>query len=382
MTRLLVTGGAGFIGSNFTRMAVKRGHDIVVLDKLTYAGNKENLRDLLDAKKIDFVKGDVCDRGLMDRLARQADAVVHFAAETHVDRSILEAGTFVQTDVLGTFSVLEACRKVDVDRLLHISTDEVYGEAVGAPCREDATLRPKSPYAASKAGADRLAFSYFATYGLPVVISRCTNNYGPYQHPEKLIPLFLTNALENKPLPVYGTGKNTRDWIHVDDHCVALDRLLGAKGVNGEVFNIGAAEEHSVNQIAAAILKILGKPKGLLKTVPDRPGHVRRHAVDTGKIRTRLNWKPSRSFAEGLKETVRWYCEHEAWWKLIKSGDFRKYYEVQYRGLRRHRLLSTRAAEDDRRGGKGLQAGHSNSVRSDAGSYQPSSETNQRVESE
>src|SRR6267378_5601078 len=218
MTRLLVTGGAGFIGSNFTRRAVEQGHDVVVLDKLTYAGNQENLRDLLDAKKIDFVKGDVCDRGLVDRLAKQAEAVVHFAAETHVDRSILEAGDFVQTDVVGTYSVLEACRKADVDRMVHISTDEVYGEAEGGPCREDAPLMPKSPYAASKAGADRLAFSYFATYGLPVVISRCTNNYGPYQHPEKLIPLFVTNALEDKPLPVYGTGKNTRDWIHVDDH--------------------------------------------------------------------------------------------------------------------------------------------------------------------
>jgi dTDP-glucose 4,6-dehydratase len=333
MTRLLVTGGAGFIGSNFTRRAVKRGHDVVVLDKLTYAGNTENLRDLLDAKKIGFVKGDVCDRGVVDGLAKQADAVVHFAAETHVDRSILEAGTFVQTDVVGTFSILEACRKADVGRFVHVSTDEIYGEAEGDPCREDAPLMPKSPYAASKAGADRLAFSYFATYGLPVVISRCTNNYGPYQHPEKLIPLFVSNALEDKPLPVYGTGNNTRDWIHVDDHCAALDRLLEANGVEGEVFNIGASEEHSVNEIAATILKTLGKPKALLKTVTDRPGHVRRHAVDSTKIRSRLGWKPSKSFAEGLQETVRWYRENEAWWKRIKSGDFQEYYSVQYGGL-------------------------------------------------
>jgi len=333
MTRLLVTGGAGFIGSNFTRRAVGQGHDVVLLDKLTYAGNKENLRDLLDAKKIEFVKGDVCDRGLVERLAKQAEAVVHFAAETHVDRSILEAGEFVQTDVVGTFSVLEACRKAEVSRVVHISTDEVYGEAEGGPCREDAPLMPKSPYAASKAGADRLAFSYFATYGLPVVISRCTNNYGPYQHPEKLIPLFVTNALESKPLPVYGSGKNTRDWIHVDDHCAALDRLLEANGVEGEVFNIGASEEHSVNEIAAAILKTVGKPKSLMKTVADRPGHVRRHAVDTTKIRAKLHWKPSRSFADGLKETVHWYREHEAWWKAIKSRDFREYYEIPNRGL-------------------------------------------------
>ena len=333
MTRLLVTGGAGFIGSNFTRRAVGQGHDVVVLDKLTYAGNKENLRDLLDAQKVDFVKGDVCDRDLVDRLAKDADAVVHFAAETHVDRSILEAGDFVQTDVVGTFSVLEACRKGDVKRLVFISTDEVYGEAEDGPCREDAPLMPKSPYAASKAGADRLAFSYFATYGLPVVISRCTNNYGPYQHPEKLIPLFVTNALEDKPLPVYGTGKNTRDWIHVDDHCAALDRLLEAKGVAGEVFNIGASEEHSVNEIASAILKTLGKPKSLLKAVPDRPGHVQRHAVDAARIRSKLHWKPSRSFAEGLEETIRWYTEHAPWWKAAKSAGFQEYYSAQYRGL-------------------------------------------------
>jgi len=323
MTRLLVTGGAGFIGSNFTRRAVGQGHDVVVLDKLTYAGNKENLRDLLDAKKIRFVKGDVCDQGLVADLAAQADAVVHFAAETHVDRSILEAGNFVQTDVVGTFSVLEGCRKTNVDRVIQISTDEVYGEAEGNPCREDAPLMPKSPYAASKAGADRLAYSYFATYGLPVVISRCTNNYGPYQHPEKLIPLFVTNALEDKPLPVYGTGKNTRDWIHVDDHCAALDLLLEAKGVEGEVFNIGASEEYSVNEIGTAILNTLGKPKTLLKSVADRPGHVRRHAVETKKIRSKLGWKPSRSFTQGLTETVQWYREHEAWWKPIKAGSYR-----------------------------------------------------------
>jgi len=332
MTRLLVTGGAGFIGSNFTRRAVGQGHDVVVLDKLTYAGNKENLRDLLDAKKIRFVKGDVCDQGLVADLAAQADAVVHFAAETHVDRSILEAGNFVQTDVVGTFSVLEGCRKTNVDRVIQISTDEVYGEAEGNPCREDAPLMPKSPYAASKAGADRLAYSYFATYGLPVVISRCTNNYGPYQHPEKLIPLFVTNALEDKPLPVYGTGKNTRDWIHVDDHCAALDLLLEAKGVEGEVFNIGASEEYSVNDIGTAILNALGKPKTLLKSVADRPGHVRRHAVETKKIRSKLGWKPSRSFTQGLTETMQWYREHEAWWKPIKAGSYRDYHSAQHHG--------------------------------------------------
>src|SRR5881396_1555400 len=334
MTRLVVTGGMGFIGSCFVRRRLATGKDeVVVVDKLTYAGNPNNLKDYKDDRNLTFVQGDVCDRKLMDRITKSAEALVHFAAETHVDRSILEAGDFVRTDVIGTWSVLEACRKNDVQRVHHISTDEVYGEAADRPSTELDPLMPKSPYAASKAGADRLAFSYFTTYGLPVVISRCTNNYGPYQHPEKLIPLFVTNALEDTPLPVYGTGKNTRDWIHVDDHCAALDRLLEANGVEGEVFNIGASEEHSVNEIAAAILKTVGKPKSLMKTVADRPGHVRRHAVDTTKIRAKLHWKPSRSFADGLKETVHWYREHEAWWKAIKSRDFREYYEIPNRGL-------------------------------------------------
>src|SRR5437870_6915820 len=334
MARLVVTGGMGFIGSCFVRRRLATGKDeVVVVDKLTYAGNPNNLKDYKDDRNLTFVQGDVCDRKLMDRITKSAEALVHFAAETHVDRSILEAGDFVRTDVMGTWSVLEACRKNDVKRVCHISTDEVYGEAADRPSTESDPLMPKSPYAASKAGADRLAFSYFATYGLPVVISRCTNNYGPYQHPEKLIPLFVTNALEDKPLPIYGSGKNTRDWIHVEDHCAALDRLLEAKGIEGEVFNIGASAEHSVNEIAAAILKALEKPKSLIRMVPDRPGHVQRHAVDSAKIRSKLHWKPSRSFADGLTETVRWYREHESWWKPVKSGDFKKYYEVQYRGI-------------------------------------------------
>src|SRR3989454_9058263 len=334
MTRLVVTGGMGFIGSCFVRRRLATGKDeVVVVDKLTYAGNPNNLKDYKDDRNLTFVQGDVCDRKLMDRITKAADALVHFAAETHVDRSILEAGDFVRTDVIGTWSVLEACRKNDVKRVCHISTDEVYGEAADRPSTESDPLMPKSPYAASKAGADRLAFSYFTTYGLPVVISRCTNNYGPYQHPEKLIPLFVMNALEDKPLPVYGSGKNTRDWIHVDDHCAALEGLLGAKGVEGEAFNIGASEEHSVNEIAAAILKTLGKPKSLLKTVPDRPGHVQRHAVDAARIRSKLHWKPSRSFAEGLEETIRWYTEHAPWWKAAKSAGFQEYYSAQYRGL-------------------------------------------------
>lgn len=334
MARLVVTGGMGFVGSAFVRQRLRSTKDeIVAVDKLTYAGNANNLKDFTNDPRLAFVKGDICDRALMDRVTKHADAVVHFAAETHVDRSILDAGTFVTTDVVGTFSVLEACRKAEVPRVLHISTDEVYGEAGDRPCGEDAPLMPRSPYAASKAGADRLVYSYFATYGLPVVISRCTNNYGPYQHPEKLIPLFVTNALEDKPLPVYGTGRNTRDWIHVDDHCTALDRLLEASGVEGEVFNIGTSEEHSVHEIGTDVLRILGKPASLLKEVEDRPGNVQRHAVDWTKIRTRLDWKPARSFEDGLKETVAWYRENAWWWKPVKEGAFKDYYAVQYRGL-------------------------------------------------
>jgi dTDP-glucose 4,6-dehydratase len=334
MARLVVTGGMGFIGSNFVRRRLASKQDeVLVIDKLTYAGNPNNLKEFKDDPRLTFVHGDVCDRALMDRVVRGADAVIHFAAETHVDRSILDAGSFILTDVVGTYSVLEACRKADIARLVHISTDEVYGEAGDVACTEDATLRPKSPYAASKAGADRLVWSYFTTYGLPAVISRCTNNYGPYQHPEKLIPLFVTNALEDKPLPMYGDGSNSRDWIYVDDHCEALDRLLAAQGVEGEVFNIGAGQERDVRTVGTAILETLGKPPTLLRSVADRPGNVERHAVDWTKIRTRLGWTPSRTFEAGLRETIEWYRRSPEWWKPIKSGEFRAYYQVQYRGL-------------------------------------------------
>lgn len=333
MARLVVTGGMGFIGSAFVRRRLAAKDDeVIVVDKLSYAGNPNNLKDHKDDPRLTFVHGDICDRRLMDGVVKDADAVVHFAAETHVDRSILDAGSFVVTDVVGTYSVLEACRKADVARLLHISTDEVYGEAGDAPCRESAPLMPKSPYAASKAGADRLAWSYHATYGLPVVISRCTNNYGPYQHVEKLLPLFVTNALEDRPLPMYGTGRNSRDWIHVEDHCAALDALLAARGVEGEVFNLGAGQERDVRAIGDAILRLLGKSASLLHAVEDRPGHVLRHAVNWDKARSRLGWAPARTFEEGLRETVEWYRTNEWWWKPVKSGAFKDYYQVQYRG--------------------------------------------------
>src|SRR5256712_4194648 len=333
MARLVVTGGMGFIGSCFVRRRLAAGKDeVVVVDKLTYAGNPNNLKEYKDDGNLTFVQGDVCDRKLMDRVTKSADALVHFAAETHVDRSILEAGDFVRTDVMGTWSVLEACRKNDVKRVCHISTDEVYGEAPGRPSMESDPLMPKSPYAASKAGADRLAFSYFTTYGLPVVISRCANNYGAYQHPEKLIPLFVTNALEDTPLPVYGSGKNTRDWVHVEDHCAALDLLLKADGVQGEAFNIGASGEQSILQIGEAILGTLAKPKSLLQHVGDRPGHVVRHAVDWTKLRGAIGWTPKTPFAIGLRQTVDWYRANAWWWRPIRTGAFHDYYEVQYRG--------------------------------------------------
>lgn len=340
MKQILVTGGCGFIGSNFARYMLRQHPDytIVNLDKLTYAGNPENLRDVEHLPTYKFVHGDIADRTLVESLMKDADAVVHFAAETHVDRSIMDAGSFITTDVHGTFVLLEAARKFPVQRFIHISTDEVYGtamspEGVSRPSLETDALMPLSPYAASKAGADRLAFSYWATHNVPVIISRCSNNYGPYQYPEKLIPLFVTNALDNIPLPVYGDGKNTRDWIFVEDHCRAIDTLLHSSGYDGEVFNIGASQEFSVLQITDLILKTLGKPASLLQYVKDRAGHVPRHAVDSSKFANTFKWNPTTDFAAMLEKTVTWYVEHESWWRRIKEQDasYRKYYEEQYR---------------------------------------------------
>jgi len=323
---ILVTGGAGFIGSNFARLAVRKGHDVLVFDKLTYAGNMENIRDLLDPGKIEFVQGDVCDARAVREAVRGCDGIVHFAAATHV-------GTFVQTDVVGTYVVLEAARQENVGRVVHISTDELYGESGPKPSREDSPLWPKSPYAASKAGADRLAYSYHATYDLPVVITRCVNNYGPYQHPEKAIPLFTICALVGHPLPVYGSGRNRREWIHVDDHTEALLAVLRAKGLEGETFNIGTGERKSTLEIAQAVVDAVGKPRGLISRVADRPGHVKSHAVDSGKIRRRIGWKPTRRFAAGLPEAVRWFVEHPAWWRKTVTDAGRAYFEERYPGL-------------------------------------------------
>jgi dTDP-glucose 4,6-dehydratase len=333
--RLLVTGGAGFIGSNFVKYILRRYGDVEVvnLDKLTYAGNPDNLKEVEDDPRYTFVKGDICDRDIVVKTAEGCDCIINFAAETHVDRSIGDPASFIMTDVYGTYVLLEATRELKIPRFIQISTDEVYGDAGQTPSREDSPLMPQSPYAASKAGADRLAYSYYVTYGAPVVITRCSNNYGPNQYPEKMVSLFVTNALDDRPLPVYGTGKNTRDWIHALDHARALDMVMNAEGIDGEVFNIGTGTELSVLEMADLILEALGKPKSLVRMVEDRPGHVRRHAVDTKKITSRLGWKPEVDFGQGILDTVKWYAENRWWWEKIKSGEFKEYYRRMYAGL-------------------------------------------------
>jgi dTDP-glucose 4,6-dehydratase len=317
-----ITGGAGFIGANFTRHILATMPDlrVVVFDKLTYAGNRANLSAIEDDPRFRFVQGDICDEAAVRSAMAGCAWVVNFAAETHVDRSIVEPGAFIRTDVQGTYVLLEAARDLGVQRFIQISTDEVYGnaespEGVSRPSLETDALKPLSPYAASKAGADRLAFSYWATYGLPVIVTRCSNNYGPFQYPEKQLPLFITNALADRPLPVYGDGRNTRDWIHVDDHATALEAILTAADdlVLGEVFNIGSSQETNIIDNANSILQLLGKPLDLIAFVPDRLGHVRRHAVDAGKLRRQLGWEPTVRFNDGLAATVAWYREHPQW---------------------------------------------------------------------
>jgi dTDP-glucose 4,6-dehydratase len=331
MKRILVTGGAGFIGSHFVKHALQHHPDwrIVNLDKLSYAGNLDNLADLPEPDRHEFVKGDIADRELVERLWQHGfDMVVNFAAETHVDRSILWADQFIKTDVLGTFVLLEAARQFGVRRFVQISTDEVYGSIERGSFTEDSPLNPRNPYSASKAGADRLAFAYFATHNLPVIITRCSNNFGPNQHPEKFIPLFITNALEDQPLPLYGDGCQVRDWIHVADHCAALDFLI-ARGEPGQTYNIAGGNEIQNIAIARAILQRLGKPESLIRFVADRPGHDRRYSLEAGKL-ARLGWKPSREFHAALAETIDWYAANESWWRKIKSGEFKQYYRRQY----------------------------------------------------
>ena len=329
--RVLVTGGAGFIGSNFVHrlLAKHPGAHAVVLDALTYAGRRENL-DGLPPSRVTFVHGDIRSPHDVARAMSGCDLVVNFAAESHVDRSIETPGEFIQTDVYGVFVLCEEARRAGVKRFIQVSTDEVYGEVLEGHSTEDWPLNPRSPYAASKAGGDRLAYAYWCTYGLPVVVTRCSNNYGPRQYPEKLVPLFVTNAIEDQPLPVYGTGRNKRDWLHVDDHCDALLALLEQPGVEGETFNIGAQHELDVLTITDTLLSLLGKPKSLVRFVEDRPGHDRRYAVDSGKLTRVTGWKPAIPFADGIRGTVEWFRANEAWWRSIKSGEFRAYYERMY----------------------------------------------------
>jgi dTDP-glucose 4,6-dehydratase len=331
--RILVTGGAGFIGSNFVRHVARTQPDwqIVVLDKLTYAGRRENLAEVERHRGFSFVQGDIADVEAVARVLPGCSYVVNFAAETHVDRSLYDAGGFIQTDVYGTFVLLEEARRSQSLRMfVQISTDEVYGSVATGSSRETDALMPRNPYSASKAGADRLAYSYFATYGLPVIVTRASNNYGPYQFPEKIIPLFVTHALDDVPLPLYGDGMNVRDWLHVDDHCRAVALLL-EKGVAGETYNVGGGNEVPNLDLTRRILSLLGKPESLIRPVTDRPGHDRRYSVDCSKLKG-LGWSPQVDFAEGLRGTVEWYRAHESWWRPLKeqSPAFREHYRRHY----------------------------------------------------
>ena len=331
---LLVTGGAGFIGSNFIHFLLRRypGIRLINFDKLTYAGNLDNLKDVEDDARYEFVRGDIRDRELVRGLYERVQGVIHFAAETHVDRSILDAGEFVLTDVYGTFVLLESLKSAPrIEFFLHVSTDEVYGSRSEGFFIEDDPLNPSSPYAASKAGADRLAYAYHVTHGFPVVIARPSNNFGPFQYPEKFIPLFVTNALEDKPLPLYGRGENVRDWLYVEDCCRAVD-LLVRRGRIGEAYNVGAGNEVRNIGVAERICDLLGKPRSLITPVADRLGHDRRYALDCAKIRV-LGWKPEAEFEAALAATVRWYRENEGWWRKIKdrSRDFQSFYGIYYK---------------------------------------------------
>ncbi len=333
MVEVLVTGGAGFIGSNFVRYALQAHQDwrITTLDKLTYAGRMETLHDVIDNPRHRFVRGDVADAEVAGPLVKAAEIVVHFAAETHVDRSILEAGEFLRTDVIGTFVLLEAARASrNLRRFVQISTDEVYGSVAAGSSTESDELRPRNPYSASKAGADRLAYSYWATYGVPVIVTRASNNYGPYQFPEKIIPLFITNALDNISVPLYGECVNVRDWQHVIDHCRGIDLVI-ERGTVGDVYNIGGGNEVRNVDLTRMLLRLAERPESLVRTVQDRQGHDLRYSLDTTRLRS-LGWTPRVGFEQGLSETVRWYRENEWWWRPIKDEDpaFRAYYQAQY----------------------------------------------------
>jgi dTDP-glucose 4,6-dehydratase len=331
--KLLVTGGAGFIGSNFIRYLHSKypAYEVINLDTLTYAGNLENLADISGERFYRFVKGDIADVSLVRQVFTEGiEVVVNFAAESHVDRSIDDASSFITTNITGTQVLLEAARAHQVKRFIQISTDEVYG-SLGPQglFTEHSPLSPNSPYSASKAGADHLVRAYYETFRLPVMITRSSNNYGPYQFPEKFIPLFITNALVDEPLPLYGDGLNVRDWLQVEDNCAAIDLVLH-RGKEGEIYNVGGNCEKTNLEVVKIILKELNKPESLLRFVKDRPGHDRRYALDTAKIARELGWYPQRSFEEGIRHTVAWYRHHAGWWEKIKSGEYRSYYQRMY----------------------------------------------------
>lgn len=334
MRRILVTGGCGFIGSNFIRHELGTYPELKVanVDKLTYAGNPENLIDLPEKSRYEFHQGDICDRKFIGSLLQSDtyDAVINFAAESHVDRSILDSGPFILTNVVGTQTLMDCCRQYDVPRFVQVSTDEVYG-SLGATGRftEETPISPNSPYSASKASADLLVRAYCHTFGFPAIVTRCSNNYGPYQFPEKIIPLFISNALEDLALPVYGTGGNVRDWIHVADHCRGIDAAL-RQGQTGEIYNFGGDCEMTNLDLTHALLDALGKPESLIRFVADRPGHDLRYAVDSSKSRRDLGWAPQVNFRDGLRQTIDWYLANTTWINRVKSGDYRKYYEQQY----------------------------------------------------
>ena len=323
--KILITGGAGFIGSNFVHYMRKKhpDYEIVVLDKLTYAGRKENLQDIWD--KITFIKGDVTKKEDVEKTIKDCNCIVNFAAETHVDRSILDAGTFVLTDVLGAYNLLEAAREFNISKFEQIGTDEVYGHIPEGSFKESDRINPRNPYSASKASADLLCQAYFETYGLPVIITRSSNNYGPYQHPEKLIPKTIIYALLNKPIPVYGTGENIRDWLYVEDNCEAIDLVL-QKGKPGELYNIAANQELKNIQVVKTILKLTNKPESLIKFVKDRPGHDLRYSLNTEKIRE-LGWESKTRFKDGIKKTLEWYKQNIEWWKPIIEKEQTDFYE-------------------------------------------------------
>lgn len=340
MKRILVTGGCGFIGSNFIRYLIGKEYFICNLDKLTYAGNIENLSGISGKKNYRFVRGDICDPKTVKKVISDLniDSIINFAAESHVDRSILGPEVFTKTNVLGTQVLLDVSRDIwskkgfRGNKFIQISTDEVYG-SLGrtGKFREDTPIFPNSPYSASKAAADLLVKAYHHTFGYPAVISRCSNNYGPYQFPEKLIPLMIINALSDKKLPVYGDGLNVRDWLHVEDHCSAIEAIL-KKGKNGEVYNIGGNNEWSNISVVRLILKELGKPGSLIDHVTDRLGHDRRYAMDAGKIMKELGWRPKHKFDKGLKDTIKWYLDNRDWWKKIMTGEYKSYYKKMYKG--------------------------------------------------